>query len=154
MPVKPWPIAIIGAGGIVHDAHLPAYRKAGWAVAGICDPAMAKAEALAAEFGIPAVFSDLETMVAAMPADVVYDIAVPASVLPGVLAGLPEKAVVMMQKPMGEHIAGAEEIVGICRRKGFTAAVNFQMRFIPAVQLAKKVVESGLIGSCMTWRSG
>jgi predicted dehydrogenase len=146
MPAKPRPIAIVGAGGIVHDAHLPAYRKAGWEVAGICDPVRARAEALAAQFNIQGVFDNLDAMIAAMPANTVYDIAVPASALPKVLGSLPEKAVVMMQKPMGENIAEAEEIVRICRQKGFTAAVNFQMRFIPAVQLAKKVVESGLIG--------
>ena len=31
------PIAICGAGGIVNDAHLPAYRKAGFTVTGIYD---------------------------------------------------------------------------------------------------------------------
>ena len=36
-PKNPVPIAIIGAGGIVNDAHMPAYRKAGFQVAGIFD---------------------------------------------------------------------------------------------------------------------
>jgi len=31
------PIVLIGAGGIVRDAHLPAYRKAGFTVASIFD---------------------------------------------------------------------------------------------------------------------
>jgi predicted dehydrogenase len=33
--VRDYPIAIVGAGGIVNDAHLPAYRKAGFDVVGI-----------------------------------------------------------------------------------------------------------------------
>ena len=37
MPSTPRPIVIIGAGGIVKDAHLPAYRKAGFLVAGPYD---------------------------------------------------------------------------------------------------------------------
>ena len=37
-PSKPRPIVCIGAGGIVHDAHLPAYRAAGLPVAGVFDP--------------------------------------------------------------------------------------------------------------------
>lgn len=146
MPMKPRPIAIIGAGGIVHDAHLPAYRKAGWEVAGICDPVRSKAAELAEKFQVQQVFDDLETMIAGIPGNTIFDIAVPASALPQVLSRLPEKAVVMMQKPMGETIAEADEIMRICQQKGFTAAVNFQMRFIPAVQLAKKMVESGIIG--------
>ena len=31
------PIVMIGSGGIVHDAHLPAYRKAGFPVAALVD---------------------------------------------------------------------------------------------------------------------
>ena len=38
MPTKLLPIVIIGAGGIVSDAHLPAYKKAGFKVLGIYDP--------------------------------------------------------------------------------------------------------------------
>ncbi|MCC6777635.1 MAG: gfo/Idh/MocA family oxidoreductase, partial [Hyphomicrobiales bacterium] len=36
-PSTPRPIVIIGAGGIVTDAHLPAYRLAGFPVAGVFD---------------------------------------------------------------------------------------------------------------------
>ena len=32
VPSAPRPIVIVGAGGIVSDAHMPAYRKAGFAV--------------------------------------------------------------------------------------------------------------------------
>ena len=35
-------IYMIGAGGIVHDAHLPAYALAGFSVAGIYDPLVEK----------------------------------------------------------------------------------------------------------------
>ncbi len=37
------PIVVIGAGGIVHDAHLPAYRKAGFPVAALVDVNQEKA---------------------------------------------------------------------------------------------------------------
>ncbi len=48
MPDTPVPVVIFGAGSIVSDAHLPAYRDLGVPVAGIYDPDLAKAEALAA----------------------------------------------------------------------------------------------------------
>ena len=48
MPSAPRPIVILGTGGIVSDAHLPAYRKAGFTVAGLYDLDRARAEALAA----------------------------------------------------------------------------------------------------------
>lgn len=147
MPLRPRPIAIIGAGGIVGDAHLPAYHKAGWEVAGIYDPARDKAEKLAAQFNITRVYDGLQQMITGVPADTVFDVAVPASVLPEVLLQLPSGAVVLMQKPMGENIEEANRIMEICREKQFIAAVNFQMRFIPAVQLAKKMIDQGLIGA-------
>lgn len=146
MPVKPRQIAIIGAGGIVNDAHLPAYKKAGWEVFGIYDVSKEKAENLAVKFDIPRVFDSLEAFVKATPEDVIYDIAVPASALPAVLEFIPEGSILMMQKPMGENIAEASQLLEICRRKKFIAAVNFQMRFIPAVVAAKKLIESGALG--------
>ncbi|RVM02599.1 gfo/Idh/MocA family oxidoreductase, partial [Sinorhizobium meliloti] len=49
-PVTPRPIVIFGAGSIVGDAHLPAYRNAGFPVAGIFDPDAGKATALAQQW--------------------------------------------------------------------------------------------------------
>lgn len=146
MPLNPRPIAIIGAGGIVHDAHLPAYAKAGWTVTGIYDPAVSKAEGLAKDFKIAHVYRSQEQLVGAVPENTIFDVAVPASAIPKVLAGLPDGATVMIQKPMGENIEEADKILQLCKEKNFVAAVNFQMRFIPAVQLAKAMIDSGMIG--------
>lgn len=145
-PHQPRPIAIVGAGGIVQGAHLPGYKKAGWRVFGIYDPVRSKAEKLAAEFGIERVFSSLDEMVAAAPPEAVFDVAVPASTLKTVLEQLPQNAVVLMQKPMGENIKEADAILKVCREKNFTAAVNFQWRFIPAVLAAKSMIDAGLLG--------
>ena len=52
MPSKNSSIIIIGAGGIVNDAHLPAYKKAGFEVKGIYDIDKKKAKSLAEKFDI------------------------------------------------------------------------------------------------------
>jgi predicted dehydrogenase len=52
-------IAIVGAGGIVRDAHLPAYRKAGFHISGIYDIDSAKAVRLAGEYAIPVVYRSM-----------------------------------------------------------------------------------------------
>ena len=44
LPSEKRPIYIIGAGGIVNDAHLPAYKIAGFNVQGIFDINEAKAK--------------------------------------------------------------------------------------------------------------
>jgi predicted dehydrogenase len=53
IPSKSLPIFIIGAGGIVNTAHLPAYKLAGFNVRGIYDIDHVKACTTATKFSIP-----------------------------------------------------------------------------------------------------
>ncbi|MEO7122727.1 MAG: gfo/Idh/MocA family oxidoreductase, partial [Lacisediminihabitans sp.] len=69
LPAAPRPIVILGAGGIVRDAHLPAYRKAGFTVAALCDRDLNRATTLAAEYGIGGVFDSIAAAVEAAPSD-------------------------------------------------------------------------------------
>ena len=121
------PVIIIGAGGIVRDAHLPAYRKAGFPVIGLLDKSPEKAEELALQQGIQRTFHSIADAVAYAPADTVFDIAVPASQLISILPQLPSGAAVLMQKPMGETIDEARAIRDLCRGKNFIAAVMNQV---------------------------
>jgi predicted dehydrogenase len=146
VPKTPVPILIIGTGGIVKDAHLPAYRIAGFPVWGIYNRTRPRAEELAAEYGIRHVFDDLETAIAAAPADVIFDLALPASMFAGALRRLPPGSHVLIQKPMGEDIAQAREILSVCRERGLHAAINCQLRFAPFVMAARRIIDQGIIG--------
>lgn len=146
LPRAPRPIVMIGAGGIVRDAHLPAYRLAGFSVVGVHDLNSARAAALAADFSIPHVFTTLADAVAAAPPTAVFDVAVPASALPEVLAGLPDGAPVLIQKPFGEDLAQARTLLTLCRSRNLRAAVNFQLRYAPAVLAARELITAGEIG--------
>lgn len=146
LPRSPRPIVVIGAGGIVRDAHLPAYRLAGFHVAGLHDLDAGRAATLAADFGIPAVFPSLSAAVDGAPPDAVFDVAVPASALPGVLTALPDGAPVLIQKPFGEDLAQARALLALCRQKRLRAAVNFQLRYAPAVLAARGLIAAGEIG--------
>ncbi|MDQ2833951.1 MAG: Gfo/Idh/MocA family oxidoreductase [Acidobacteriota bacterium] len=145
-PKNPRPIVIVGAGGIVQAAHLPAYRKAGFPVAALVDVHAEKAETLAREFLIPHATPSLAEAIRYAPADAVFDIAVPAGTLPHVLSQLPDGCAVLIQKPMGETLAEALEILKICRRKRLTAAVNFQLRWAPNMLAARALAASGALG--------
>ena len=142
----PRPVVSVGAGGIVHDAHLPAYRKAGFPAAAIIDPDVAKAGKLATQFSIPAVYSSLSDALPKLPPDCIFDVAVPASAILNVLPGLPDGAAVLIQKPMGETLAEAVAIERLCREKGLTAAINFQLRWAPVMQVARQYALAGLLG--------
>jgi predicted dehydrogenase len=146
LPVTPRPIVIIGAGGIVRDAHLPAYRIAGLPVHGICDLEEARARALAAEYEIPRVYRDAPDALHHAPQDVVFDLATPPDAIVPVLEEMPEEAVVLIQKPMGRNLAEARAIRDLCRGKRLTAAVNFQLRFAPAMSEARRLIAGGAIG--------
>ncbi|MEI6655076.1 MAG: Gfo/Idh/MocA family oxidoreductase [Verrucomicrobiota bacterium] len=149
LPVVPCPVLIFGAGGIVRDAHLPAYRIAGFPVWGIYNRSRPRAEALAAEYCIANVFDDLDAAIAAAPENVIFDLALPASLFADTLRRLPHRSHVLIQKPMGEDLAQASEVLEICGARELHAAVNCQLRFAPFVTAARNLIGQGLIGDLM-----
>lgn len=143
MPSAPRPIVIIGTGGIVSDAHLPAYRKAGFAVAGLYDLDRARAEALAAEWGIARVFGSIEEAAAE---DAVFDVAAPPVAHRAILEALPEGAAVLLQKPMGLDLSEATAIRDACRARGLRASVNFQLRYSAMMLAIGDAIRQGRLG--------
>ncbi|MFG1911411.1 Gfo/Idh/MocA family protein [Kribbella sp. NPDC048928] len=146
LPRSPRPIVLVGAGGIVRDAHLPAYRKAGFEVASITDLQLDRAQTLADQYAIPQVYDQVAAAVAAAPADAVYDIALPPEAHIDVLEQLPDGAAVLLQKPLGNVLAEGIRTREVIRRKQMIAAVNTQLRFAPYVAVARKLIADGIIG--------
>jgi predicted dehydrogenase len=146
LPRTPRPIVIIGAGGIVRDAHLPAYRIAGFHVYGICDLDRERAHALAREHGIANVYANSMDAFRHAPRDAVFDVATPPDAIVSVLEDAPAAAVVLLQKPMGRDLKEARAIRDLCRRKELTVAINFQLRFAPAMSEARRLIQQGAIG--------
>jgi predicted dehydrogenase len=146
LPKSPRPIVILGAGGIVKAAHLPAYQKAGFPVIALADPVPGKAAALAAETGIAHSFESITEAIRFAPPDAIFDIAVPASQLMSILLHLPRGAAVLIQKPMGETLDEARAIRQLCRDRGLVAAVNFQLRYAPNNLGAVALANAGLLG--------
>ncbi len=146
LPETRQPIIIIGAGGIVKDAHLPAYKQAGFDVYGIVNRTKSRAEKLAAEFGILNVYDSVADAVANAPVNAVYDITIMPEQYVETLNQLPDGSAVLIQKPMGDYYWQAKEILEVCRRKNLVAAINFQLRFAPFVSAARYMIEQGMIG--------
>jgi predicted dehydrogenase len=146
LPRVPRPIVLIGAGGIARDAHLPAYRNAGFPVAGIYDVNGERARSLACQFSIDRVFASLQSASSEAPSHAVFDVAVPASEILEVLPHLPDGRGVLIQKPLGENLDQAREIANLCSRKQLRAAVNFQLRYAPYVLAARSLVGQCALG--------
>ncbi len=143
LPRAPQPIVIIGTGGIVNDAHLPAYRKAGFAVAGVYDVDADKARATASRWGIERVYESLEEAAAE---GCIFDIGAPPVAHRAILAALRPGSAVLIQKPLGLDLAQASAIRAVCRERRLAAAVNFQLRFAPMMEAVAAAHERGLLG--------
>ncbi|MGC8521756.1 MAG: Gfo/Idh/MocA family protein [Steroidobacteraceae bacterium] len=144
LPSAPRPIVIIGTGGIVNDAHLPAYRKAGFPVAGVFDVDTDRARATAQRWGIGQVYRSLAE--AAAVEGCLFDVAAPPVAHRAILAALPPGAAVLIQKPLGLDLAQATAIRAVCRERRLAAAVNFQLRFAPMMEAIAAAGERGLLG--------
>ncbi|SER46947.1 Predicted dehydrogenase [Faunimonas pinastri] len=142
-PSAPRPIVIVGAGGIVGDAHLPAYRKAGFPVAGIYDIDAGRAGKLASEWRLTR-FASLDEALAVPGA--VFDLALPPAAHLQVLPHLPEGSAVLLQKPMGRDLDEATAILKLCRERRLKAAVNFQLRFSPMMLAVADALQRGWLG--------
>jgi len=146
LPSFPKPIVIIGAGGIVNDAHMPAYRKANFDVLGLYDIDRKKVLHTAKKWGLKS-YTSLDGLISdAEKNQAVFDLATPPSAIQGILKKIPVGSTVLIQKPMGEDFKDAKSIRSICRRRKLTAAVNFQLRFSPMMMIVQDCIGQNVIG--------
>lgn len=146
MPSRPRPITLIGAGGIVRDGHLPAYRNMGLPVAGVFDLDRDVARRLADDFAIPVVHGTLEAAMAACGTSGVFDLALPPTAILQTVEKLPRGSAALIQKPLGPDGATARRIVDALDARGITAATNFQLRFTPSMLAIRDAARKGLFG--------
>jgi len=142
------PIGCIGAGFIMADCHLVAYREAGFNPIGICSANRASAETAAARHEIPNVYDNYAALLKNESIEVV-DIAVPPDIQLDVIREVTRHSHirgVLAQKPLGVDYAQAAEIVDLCEQAGITLAVNQNMRFDQSVQAAKDLLGRELLG--------
>ncbi len=145
-PEQRRPIALVGAGGIVEVAHLPAYRRAGLEVVGIYDLDQERSSILAARHGIPRVYPTLEALLED-PYVAVVDIAVLPEAQPEIaLRALEAGKAVLCQKPLALNLEAAQAIAQRAKTLGLPVVVNQQLRYSESLTVARALVEQGAIG--------
>ncbi len=143
-------IGVIGAGKIVRECHLPAYRSAGWEVVRIASRTAESAQQAADEFGIPASSGHFEDVIADDRVEVV-DISLPSHRHPDVaIAALEAGKHVLLQKPMANTLQEARAIVDAADRAGVKLAVNQNGRWDPAIQACRALLDRGVFGQLIT----
>lgn len=143
-------IGVVGAGFIVRDCHLVAYRDAGFRVVGLTSRTRAVADEVAALRGVPRVHETLEAMLDD-PAVEVVDIAVPPRAQPEVVRRVLEHPRrvrgILAQKPLAMSFAEATQLVDDCDRAGVLLQVNQNMRYDHSVRALKGLLERGALGT-------
>src|SRR5438270_5629128 len=117
---KDFRIGCVGAGFIMRDCHLVAYRQAGFNPVAIASRDPANARAVAERHGIPKVYSTVAELLAD-PEIEVLDVAVPPDAQPAVLRAAAQAGHVkgiLAQKPLALSVREARECVEACARAG------------------------------------
>jgi predicted dehydrogenase len=140
-------IAIIGAGGIINYAHLPAYKKAGFRVVGITDRNRESAEKTAKDHAIPRVYASIDELLADREVEVV-DVAIyPAGQLEIVEKVTAAKRHVLCQKPFADEFSKAVRSVELAEAAKVKIAVNQQMRWDAGIRCARILIDDGWLGT-------
>jgi predicted dehydrogenase len=157
LPVMPFApdglgIGVVGAGFIVRDCHLPAYREAGFRTVGITSRTRSKAEEVASLHQIPLVTESLDELLN-HPEVAILDVAVPPGDQPELLRQvLRHRACnghlrgILAQKPLAMEPREAAEIVKMCADRGIQLQVNQNMRYDPAVRASKYLLNERTLG--------
>ena len=142
-------IGCIGAGFIMSDCHLVAYRAAGFNPVAIASRRPERAREVAQRHGIARSYDSYRELLTDERVEVV-DIAVPPDVLLEVVGEVVRHADhvrgILAQKPLGVDYAQAREIVRICQAAGVTLAVNQNMRYDQSVRACKTLLDRGELG--------
>jgi predicted dehydrogenase len=145
-PKTDYGIGVVGCGGIVNYAHLPAYRAHGFRVVACHDRDRAAAERTARDHGIPRVAADLDDLLAD-PAVAIVDVAV----TPWAQAEVAERAIaagkhLLCQKPLAMDYPTAARLVGLAEAAGVKLAVNQQMRWDAGIAVSRQLIAQGALG--------
>jgi len=143
------PIGCIGAGFIMADCHLVAYRDLGFNPVAITAADFEQAQRVGDRHAISKVYETNHQLLTDNEIQVV-DIAVPPDVqLPIIREVVQHNSHIrgiLAQKPLGSHYGEASEIVALCREAGVILAVNQNMRYDQSVRACKNLLARGILG--------
>ena len=145
---KDYKIGIIGAGFIVRNCHLVAYKKAGFNPYAISSMDLEQAKEVATLHNIERAYADWHELVDNPEIDII-DIAVPPHVQLEIVRYVCSKKLakgILCQKPIAMSIEDSMEIARLGKEAGIPIAVNSNMRYDQSMRALKCVLDKGLIG--------
>ena len=140
-------VAVAGS-GYFSRFHYDAWARLERAeLVGLASLDRASGEAMAAEFGVPAVFDEVAAMLDALRPDLL-DIATPPASHRALVALAAERGLpVVCQKPLAPTAAEAAALVAEAEAAGIALIVHENFRFMPWFRRARALVEEGRLGA-------
>lgn len=145
--MSPLSVGVIGTSWWADAMYLPALAACPEAdVTAVCGRDPNRAKTFAERWGVPNVFTDVETLldsgsvravVVASPNDTHREIAG---------AALERGLHVLCEKPLGLNHREADELAGAAADAGVTTLVPFTYRYMPTTRFVKRLVDEGYLG--------
>ncbi|MCK6079325.1 Gfo/Idh/MocA family oxidoreductase [Microbacterium sp. EYE_80] len=141
-------IGVIGAGMIVADVHLEAYRLAGFPVHAIASRTPENARAVAERYGIATVHDTPRDLIEDADVEIV-DIAFPPDQQPALIRhalAQPHVKAVLAQKPLSLDLDEALALRDEAAAAGKILSVNQNMRYDQSIRVLSQILERGELG--------
>jgi len=106
----------------------------------------ANLELLAAQYGVPAVYTDWRALLQDPAVEAVHIVTPPDQHAQMAVAALEAGKHVFVEKPLATADADAEAILAAARKAGKRAGINFVMRYDPLYQAVQTIARSGWLG--------
>jgi len=160
MPKKKLNIGIVGY-GFMGRAHSNAYRKVNNFFSCDYEPVLkaacgrneANVQAFADNWGYESVETDWRRLIERDDIDAI-DIAAPNNVHKDIAIAAAEAGkMILCEKPLGMNSAESQQIADAAKKAGVKTLVWYNYRFIPAVTMAKNLVDAGKLGRVYHYRA-
>lgn len=146
-------VGVIGCGKIAQVRHLPEYAANPEVnIVALYDRTYERAAKLAEQYGAKACHS-LEELLADPSIDAVSVCTANAAHAENAIAALEAGKDVLCEKPMATTIEGCERMVAVAHERGRRLMVGQNQRLAAAHVKARELVEQGLIGRVITFRT-
>lgn len=146
-------VGIIGTGRLATYAQAPDYVKAGANLIAVADCVPGRAEAFAAERGIPHAFSSYQEMLALPELEAVSVCVPPVAHEEVALAAFEAGKHVYLEKPPAMNAGEMERIVAAGRRAGKLLMTGSHSVYWRETQVLRQMIESGALGEIYVVKS-
>lgn len=147
-------VGVVGAGAIATLAHIPNLQAIdGVAVTALSDINIEHARNVAQRFNIGQCFAETEALVASPDVDAVVVCTPNHAHREAVEAAARHGKPVFVEKPLASNLRDGRAMVEACRAAGVPIQVGFNQRFWNQTEIAKQLIEDGVIGEVQSFRS-